>query len=84
MARSFQISSHFFFSENQKLAEENQNNIENDNTADILNEEITLEEIISSIKNVKSGKSTGPDMLSAEIYKNSCYKISLILKDIII
>ena len=64
------------FSENQNLVQENQDIITVDNTANILNEEITLDEINSSIKNLKSGKSAGPDSVGAEFYKNTCTKIS--------
>ena len=53
-----------------------------DDTADILNEEITLDEIISSIKTLKTGKSAGPDSLSAEFYKSTCSEIVPILKDL--
>ena len=50
--------------------------------ADILNEEITLDEIISSIKTLKNGKSAGPDSLNAEFYKSTCSEIAPILKDL--
>ena len=38
-----------FFSENQNICPENADDIAVDDTADILNEEITLNEIISNI-----------------------------------
>ena len=40
------LSRFFFFSENQNLGPENADDIIADDTADILNEEITLDEII--------------------------------------
>ena len=70
------------FSENQNLGPENADDIIVDDTADILNEEITLDEIISSIKTLKNGKSAGPDSLSAEFYKSTCSEIAPILKDL--
>ena len=76
------ILSRFFFSENQNLGPENADDIIVDDTADILNEEITLDEIISSIKTLKNGKSAGPDLLSAEFYKSTCSEIAPILKDL--
>ena len=70
------------FSENQNLGPENADDIIVDDTADILNEEITLDEIISSIKSLKNGKSAGPDLLSAEFYKSTCSEIAPILKNL--
>ena len=72
----------FFFPENQNLGPENADDIIVDDTTDILNEEITLDEIISSIKTLKTSKSAGPDSLSAEFYKSACPEIAQILKDL--
>ena len=68
------------FSENQNLGPQNEDDAEVDNTADILNEEITIEEIISTINSLKTGKSAGPDMISAEFYKSTATDIAPILK----
>ena len=72
------------FSENQNLGPQNEDDAEvhADNTDDILNEEITIEEIISTIKSLKTGKSAGLDMISAEFYKNTATDIAPILKDV--
>ena len=70
------------FSENQNLGPGNADDIIVDDTADILNEEITLDEIISSIKTLKNGKSAGPELFSAEFYNSTCSEIAPILKDL--
>ena len=71
----------FSFSENQNLGPQNEDDAYVDNTADILNEEITIEEMIS-IKSLKTGKSAGPDMISAEFYKSTVTDFAPILKDV--
>ena len=71
------ILSRFLFSENQNLGPEIADDIIVDDTADILNEEITSDEIIASIK---TGKSAGSDSLSAEFYRSACLEIAPILK----
>ena len=58
------------FDENQNLYRENPENIVIDKTADILNEEITLDEIFISIKTLKAGKSAGLDSLSVDFFKS--------------
>ena len=83
----FQWYDHFkslLFLENQNLGPQNEDDAEVhvDNTADILNEEITIEEIISTIKSLKTEKSAGPDMISAEFYKSTATDIVPILKDV--
>ena len=42
----------------------------------------TFEEIISTIKSLKTGKSAGLDMISAEFFKSIATDIALILKDV--
>ena len=61
------------FPENHNLGQENADDIIVDATAVILNEEITLDEIISSINTLKTGKGAGPDSLSAEFYNKYRY-----------
>ena len=70
------------FSENQNLGPKNEDNAEVDNTSDILKDEITIEEIILTIKSLKTLKSAGPDMISAEFYKSTATDIATILKDV--
>ena len=70
------------FSQNQVLNQENAENINFDNSADILNEVISLSEVTASINSLKTGKSAGPDLLSAEFFKNTCSEIAPILKDL--
>ena len=47
----------------------------------MLNEGISLSEVLSSIKQLKCGKSPGPDSVGAEFYINTANEISPILKD---
>lgn len=46
-------------------------NFEAATSANILNEEISLSEVLSSIKQLKLGKSSGPDCIGAEFYINT-------------
>ena len=55
---------------------------EADIAADMLNEEVSLSEVLSSIKQLKCGKSPGPDSIGAEFYINTANEISPILKDL--
>ena len=54
---------------------------EADISADIQNEEISLSEVLSSIKQLKLSKSQGPDCICSEFYVNTASEISPILKD---
>ena len=47
-------------------------------SANILNEEISLSEVLSSIKQLKPGKSSGPDCIGAEFYINTSSEISVL------
>ena len=60
----------------------NETEFEADRTADMLNEEISLSEVLSSIRQLKCGKSPGPDCIGAEFYLNTATEISPILKDL--
>lgn len=51
-------------------------------SATILNEEIYLSEVLSSIKQLKLGKRSGPDCIGAEFYINTSLEISSVLKDL--
>ena len=51
-------------------------------SASILNEEISLSEVLSSIKQLKLGYSSGPDCIGAEFYINTSLEISPVLKDL--
>ena len=51
-------------------------------SANILNEEISLSEVLSSIRELKLGKSSGPDGIGAEFYINTSYEIAPFLKDL--
>ena len=64
----------------------NETEFEADRTADTLNEEISLSEVLSSIRQLKCGKSPGPDCIGAEFYLNTATvtEISPILKDLLI
>ena len=48
-------------------------------SANILNEEISLSEVMSSIKKLKLGKSSGPDCIGSEFYIDTSAEISPIL-----
>ena len=48
----------------------------------MLNEEISLSEVLASIRQLKCGKSPGPDSIGAEFYLNTATEISPILKDL--
>ena len=51
-------------------------------SANILNEEISLSKVLSSIKQLKLGKSSGPDCIGAEFYLNTSSEISPVLKNL--
>lgn len=48
----------------------------------MLNTDITKEEVIKAIKEMKIGKSPGPDSLTAKFYKTIKNKIALNLSDL--
>ena len=59
----------FFKNSLSNLQTDNTKIITNNNTHDLLDIEISILEIVNSIKNSKSNKSPGPDEITSEFYK---------------